>query len=399
MGRDGRGVKKASESSIQIAFTYKGVECRERIRLKPTAANLKRAEQWRASVLLAIENGTFVYAKSFPNSPNAAKFAEYKGEVQTVGEYLEAWLARKKAHLKASTWDGYRKIVNYQLIPALGKEVLADLKRQHVRDWIATLDCTNKRLANIQSVLRSALQDAVDEDELIPANPLHDWTYARQEEPKEEDEIDPFTAEEQAAIIAAMPEQMANMVQFAFWSGLRTSELVALEWRDVDFVRETVRVRRAQTQTADAPEGTKTAAGRREVKLLPPALQALIQQKAHTALANKEVFQDPRHGERWGGDMQIRLLWTRYLRKAGVRYRKPYQTRHTYASMMLSAGEHPMWVARQMGHANATITLKTYARWMPEADQEAGSKAVEKFAAMLRFPADSVQKSSENSSK
>ena len=75
MGRDGRGVKKASESSIQIAFTYKGVECRERIRLKPTAANLKRAEQWRASVLLAIENGTFVYAKSFPNSPNAVKFA------------------------------------------------------------------------------------------------------------------------------------------------------------------------------------------------------------------------------------------------------------------------------------------------------------------------------------
>ena len=86
-------------------------------------------------------------------------------------------------------------------------------------------------------------------------------------------------------------------------------------------------------------------------------------------------------------------------RRGGVRYRKPYQTRHTYASMMLSAGEHPMWVARQMGHANATITLKTYARWMPEAGQGARSKAVEKFAPMLRFPADSLQKSSENSSK
>lgn len=123
---------------------------------------------------------------------------------------------------------------------------------------MAELDCTNKRLANIQSVLPSALQDAVDEDELIPANPLHDRTYARQEEPKEEDEIDPFTAEEQAAIVEAMPEQMANMVQFAFWSVLRTLELVALAWRDVDFVRETVR--RAQTQTADAPEGTTTVA-------------------------------------------------------------------------------------------------------------------------------------------
>lgn len=54
------------------------------------------------------------------------------------------------------------------------------------------------------------------------------------------------------------------------------------------------------------------------------------------------------------------------------------------------------WMARQMGHANATIMLKTYARWMPEADQKAGSKAVERFASGWRFPSDSVQKTSEN---
>lgn len=51
-----------------------------------------------------------------------------------------------------------------------------------------------------------------------------------------------------------------------------------------------------------------------------------------------------------------------------------------YASMMLSAGEHPMWVAKQMGHADWTMIARVYGRWMPSADVEAGNRAVEKFA-------------------
>jgi len=48
---------------------------------------------------------------------------------------------------------------------------------------------------------------------------------------------------------------------------------------------------------------------------------------------------------------------------------------HTYASMMLSAGEHPMWVAKQMGHTDWTMIARVYGRWMPSADIHAGSKA------------------------
>ena len=63
------------------------------------------------------------------------------------------------------------------------------------------------------------------------------------------------------------------------------------------------------------------------------------------------------------------------VKKAGVRYRRPYQTRHTYASMMLSAGEHPMWVAGQMGHSDWTMIARVYGRWMPSTNNAAGDKA------------------------
>jgi integrase len=88
-------------------------------------------------------------------------------------------------------------------------------------------------------------------------------------------------------------------------------------------------------------------------------LAALKAQKAHTYLAGNEVFQKPRTLQRWAGDGPIRkMLWAHAVRKAGVRYRRPYQTRHTYASMMLSAGKHPMWVAQQMGHSDWTMIAR-----------------------------------------
>nr|WP_250212248.1 site-specific integrase [Pseudomonas fluorescens] len=171
------------------------------------------------------------------------------------------------------------------------------------------------------------------------------------------------------------------MMQFTLWTGLRTSELVALDWGDIDWLREEVMVSRAMTQAGKGKaETTKTAAGRRRVKLLRPVLQALKAQKAHTFLADAEVFQNPRTLERSAGDEPIRkTMWVPAMKKAGVRYRRPYQTRHTYASMMLSAGEHPMWVAKQMGHTDWTMIARVYGRWMPSMDVLAGAKVEAAF--------------------
>lgn len=88
---------------------------------------------------------------------------------------------------------------------------------------------------------------------------------------------------------------------------------------------------RAITQARNGTaETTKTAAGRRSVKLLKPAMESLKAQKAHTFLADVEVFQNRRTLERWAGDGPIRkTMWVPAMKKAGVRYRRPYQTRHT----------------------------------------------------------------------
>jgi integrase len=354
---------------------YRGVRCRERITLKPTATNLKKAEQHKAAIEHAISIGTFDYAVTFPNSARAAKFAPEASHEKVAG-FLTRWLAAKKKHLSSSTFDGYRKLVEHRLVPALGAHMVVDLKRKMIKDWLDTLETSNKTLSNIQSCLRSALTEAVDE-ELIENNPMAGWTYKRKSAPREEDDVDPFSQDEQAAIIGALTGQSANLVQFAMWTGLRTSELVALDWSDVDWIRGEAVITRAMTQASKGiAEIPKTASGRRTVKLLGPAMAALKAQKTHTYLAGKEVFQNPRTLQRWAGDGPIRkTMWAHAVKKAGVRYRRPYQTRHTYASMMLSAGEHPMWVSKQMGHTDWSMIARVYGRWMEGSHSNEGRKA------------------------
>lgn len=383
MGRDGGGVRAASASSIEITFQFQGVRCRERIQLKPTTANLKKAELHKAAIEHAILAGTFDYATTFPDSKKAQAFRAPEDK-QNLGVYLVEWLDRKKLQLKSSTAEHYREMITGRLLPMFGSLSLGELSRKHVRDRLSQYKAANKTLTNLQSCLRSALNDAV-EDEILEVNPMAGWNYRNREELKEDDDVDPFTAEEQAAILAATPKDRQAQVIFSFWTGIRPSELIALEWGDIDWVGGVVRIVRAKTRAADSPETPKTASGRRSVKLLGPARDALLQQKAQTFLAGGRVFKNPNSGQPWEESGEIRkVIWLPALRKAGVRYRRPYQTRHTYASMMLSAGEHPMWVASQMGHKDWTMIARIYGRWMPSADTDAGGRAEALFGGNAR---------------
>jgi len=386
MGRIGTGVREISDSSYEISFAYKGERCRERVKAKPCPANTRKLIRFRAAIMHAIEKGEFDYAKTFPDSARVARFAEMLGDVLTVEKYFDTWLTRKKTEVKASTYQGYRLIAINFVTPKFGKLPLSELKRAAIRDWLAAVpDVTNKRLSNIQSCMRSALADALG-DEIIDANPLAGYTYSRAERPVEgepDDEVDPFTPDEQAAILTKMRPGERTLIQFFLWTGLRTSEATALNWSDIDFIGGFIRVRRAMTREARGiAELPKTSAGRRDVKMLAPARAALLEQKVFTFMAELDgpVFVNPTTRQRYTGSPQIWKVWQTALKHAGVRYRRPYQPRHTYASMMLSAGEHPMWVAKQMGHADWTMIARVYGRWMPSADTSAGSKAVEMFS-------------------
>lgn len=375
MGR-GKGVRTASRSSIAITFQYRGARCREKLRLEPTPANLKYAQRLKATIEHEIATNTFDYAKHFPNSLRARRFAKTPGAAVTVAEQLRAWLDNKVGEVEPETWNEYEKDARRHLMPNFSDTMLADLTRQQVKTWAAGTQLSRKRLNNILIPLRSMLSDAVDQDPpLIPRNPLHGFELKRLRTVQQRDTVDPFTQEEIAAICAHSDSEFADFVEFWCWTGPRMGEVIALLWPDIDWLRGTMRVARAMRE--GRVKVPKTQAGERDVKLLPPAIAALERQKARTYLAGAHIWRNTRTQEPWNGDGPIRkTVWQYALKRAGVRYRGPKQLRHTFASWMLSAGENPLWVAKQMGHKDWSMIVRVYGRWIPEVDPLAGTRAV-----------------------
>ncbi len=362
--------------AIRIIFSYRGVQCRETLKLEPTKANLKYAERLRGEIINAIALGTFNYADYFPNSKRARLFGHVVVKA-TVGEMLKDYMAIAEKTLEPSTFNGYRKVCGGHLYPTFGKIPIRELSPLIIRNWITELNLTVKTVRNILTPLRNMLDQALN-DGIIERNPLDKLVLSKlinRKTSKSSWEVDPFDHDEIKAILKAAKGQARNLFQFAFFAGLRTSELIALEWDDIDWLKGVVRVSRAVVLKQE--KGTKTKAGIRDVLLLPPALEALKSQKSFTFLKGKRVFYNPRTNTPWETDGQIRkTCWAHILKKAGVRYRNPYQTRHTYASMMLSAGENPLWVATQMGHRDTEMVIKHYGRWIPDKSTVSGYQPI-----------------------
>ena len=366
---DGRKSVKSRGKSIQLDFYYLGVRCRETLKLEPTKANTLFAERKLATIKYEIEIGTFQYSEHFPNSKNSLLGA--KSTNKTIAKALDEYIESSRRNFAMSTWRNYRSAIEHHLKPTFGHIRLADITSSEIKKWIGSLTITNKRINNVLIPLRTVLNDAYS-DGLIDRNPIMrvNNLAVRFEEPE------PFTPSEIAAICKELPQQGNNLIQFAIWTGLRTSELIALEWGDIDWKKGFVRVRRACVNKIT--KQPKTKSGERDVKLFPPALDALQNQKQFSFLAGGRIFHNPRTNAPWETDGQIRkTMWQPALIKAGVKYRIPYQTRHTYASMLLSAGENPLWVAQQMGHKDWGMIRKRYGRWIPEVDSSAGGKVME----------------------
>jgi integrase len=353
-------------NSIEIDFYYLDHRCREVLKIPPTKANLLFAKRKRDTILYEIGIGTFDYAAHFPRSKRASTLGTASNK--SVAQALDEFLLISQRKCAPSTSRDYQSAVSHHLKPAFGDFLLRNITATQIKVWMSGLTISSKRIKNVlvplKGALRSEFQDGIIDRDVSAQIPSFSHPTK---------EPDPFSPQEINSILKHCDVQTRNFFQFAFFSGLRTSELIALEWSDVDFQRGVVHVRRASVRKI--VKTTKTKSGERDVKLLTPAQDALIAQKPFTIEANGRVFHNPKTNRPWETDGQIRrTAWIPALKAAEVPYRNPYQTRHTYASMLLSAGEDPMWVAHQMGHSDWAMIRKTYGRFIPAMNPDAGSK-------------------------
>ena len=354
--------------SLRLFFVWNGIRFRETLTIggrpmKPTAANIAHARRVAVEVRKAIERETFVIADYFPDSPHALA----KGKsTATFGEFCALWL-KTKGRLAQKTRDQYRNACEVWKALLGADKPIADMGHGYVAAKIGAHGwASNKLLNNYLICLRGVFALAGRELKLED-NATEGIENGKHQAPAP----DPLSGDEAAMILADLAKHYTVPVwayfELAFTTGMRPEEMIALRWADIDWNHETIRVERAKTAGKLGPLKTYQM---RDVDLGERAIAALKAMKAHTFLKDAEIFLNPVTGRAWHDERSQRdHYWKPALKRCGIRDRRAYQTRHTYAATALMGGVNPAYISRQMGHANAHMLFRVYAKWIDNADR------------------------------
>lgn len=356
---------KPHGKGIQVTFYWNGDRFRPTLKIPPTPANIKYATRLKGEIERAISLGNYTldnYAAHFPTS-RIARAAPEKQQRQTFRQIAALWMAAS-SHLSNGTRIKYQQALDFWL-NRIGDEPIENIQYSTIAALANSQGWGAKNRNNMLIPLRGVLETAFL-DGVIDSSPADRIKNAKvQKEPP-----DPLTAEEVDAVLNHMQKydpQIVNVIEFAFFTGMRPSEVIALRWGDIDYTRRLARVQRARTFGMEYATKTFTV---RDVELNSRAQSALARQKQHTFLKDGYVFENPVTGEAYSEERPLRrAYWNPTLKALGMRERNFYQTRHTYATLNLMAGANPMWVATQLGHANMQMLLKVYAKWIDGADK------------------------------
>lgn len=357
------------EGSIRIVFRYQGKQRLERLcldnsALKPTPANIKYAIRIAAEIREKVRLGTFKYADYFPDSAQA-KVEATRVAVPLLFDVMDQWV---RVHdLKASTRTQYITRVNSFWKSHLNNVPIDQVRYSDIMEALAAGTWKSAKSRNNElSMIRGPFDLAI-RDGLLTANPCDEIRPKKvQRKPP-----DPFSLDEANMIVDHLknhrPEPVFNFVQFMFFTGLRTAEGIALQWKNVDFQRKEMLIDAGMVQDEET-DTTKTSQAR-TVILSARAHEALLRQKAHTYLEGGHVFRDPKTGAPWkyATITDVRSFWAITLKRLGIRYRRPYNTRHTYATIGLMSGAKPAFLAKQLGHS-LRMFFEVYAKWISSVD-------------------------------
>ena len=370
--------------ALRLNFSYRNTRCRETLQLPLTAKNIEYAKGLLATIKHQIKTRVFDYAEHFPDSPNARRFGSVDTRV-TISEITQLWF-KSKIELTQPVRRRYQTVIN-RMDETIGRHVAATLLKSEVEQFrnSLVLDLSPATANYHISMMRQVLAFAF-ENKYISENPVN-WVKRFK---VEKSPPDPLTVEEFDTILdkGCLSDFDRNWYTVAVWTGLRTGELCALAWEDVDLEKRRATVRRNVDEDGrfKLPKNGKV----RTVVLLPPALEALQSQltitgngKAFTAkVALNELnrtredtitvifppsVQAKKHkvGKTYTPNNRAKN-WANVLNRAEIRHRRQYQTRHTFACWALTVHGNPVFVANQMGHRDFTEIVEVYGKWMPE---------------------------------
>lgn len=392
-------IRARPDGRLFFDFYYEGERCRELTVLPNTPPNRKKMERVLKQIELEIENGAFQYGRYFPKSKKARPSRQAQvtalapsmrvgdsgvavqtgpTSCSTFEDVAKEWRANKQVEWRISYKVTVESILDAHLLPYFGERPIASITRQDVlgfRTHLAALrHCAKPEsgvegkplspstINRITGILRMIMEEGAIQFQFT--NPC--LTVKRLKEPRSD--IEPFSMDEMQRILATVREDYRPYLTFRFLTGVRSAEAHGLKWKHIDVERREVLIR--ETFQSGRTESTKTDGSQREIHMSQPVLEALQLMMPSGYPDDPKSFEEryvfaTRNGLPIDNKNFNERVWKPLLRLLGLKYRRPYQMRHTCATLWLAAGESPEWIARQLGHTTTEMLFRTYSRYVP----------------------------------
>ena len=288
--------------------------------------------------------------------------------VPVFGDFASDWMRDSAPQWKSSYQETVRCTMDLWILPTFAQWPLDRIDRSALLQYRAAVHAhtrrpTPARVNKIMSILRACLAEAARRFDLQPVQQLKPLREVGRD-------IAPFSLEEVERLLLTARDPWRDYYTVRIFTGMRTGEIDGLKWKYVDFDRRQILVR--ETVVKGRPDSTKTSSSERSIDIAPRVYDALVRQHRRTGERGAYVFCAANGSPLRHGNMRKRV-WLPLLEDAGLAPRRQYETRHTYATLMLAAGENPEYIRRQMGHVDAQMLFSVYSRYVPNLTRRDGS--------------------------
>ena len=383
------GSIRSRDGKLFFDFHYQMIRCRELTLLKDTKLNRSKLEKIMGDIDGAIRMGRFVYRDYFPSSKRCVEFDTHDqaaeelinhqpetptliSNMPTFAVFSSQWMAENEAFWKRSHSININSIFECYLLPTFGAQPIDAITRAEILKFRGQLGkghtaskrmISNDRINHIMTPLRCVFNEAAMRYNFEnPFQNIRPLRIAR-------GTIEPFSLSEVRHFLAGVRTDFRNYYTTRFFTGMRTAEIDGLLWRYIDFNNRQILIQQALVN--GKVETPKTQSSYRAIQMSEPVYQTLLRQKEATG--NFDYVFCNEVGNPLDHRNVTKRIWYPTLQLLGLKRRRPYQTRHTTATLWLAAGESPEWIAHQLGHSTTKMLFEVYSRFIPNVTRQDGS--------------------------
>lgn len=288
----------------------------------------------------------------------------------SFGTLVSLYMEDAKTRVRSTTLENKKYLINLKILPYFKKMNVNDITPNHIRKWQNALKkkgYSETYLKSINNQIAAIFNFAIKYYNLSSSPALKAGSMGK----KNAESMKFWTVKEFKQFIKYDDKPISNLAfKVLFWTGMRSGELMALSWKDIDLDNKIIDINKtyAKLNGKDIINEPKTPKSKRKIAISSHLCEDIKKYKSKLYSVNKN--------DRVFNFMKTFLSYEmkRVCKKSGVKRIRVHDLRHSHASLLIELGFSPLLISERLGHEKVQTTLDTYSHLYPNKGNTVANK-------------------------